>query len=114
MRTRMAGLALLALATVFLAGCADTVRISELLADPAHWQNKTVRVVGTVDNAMGLMGTGAYSVNDGTGSIWVISRSGIPARGAQIAVEGTVFQGAQIMGQSFGVAIQETQHRTRR
>ena len=113
MRTRMAGLALLALVTVLLAGCADTIKISQLLADPAHWRDKTVRVVGTVQNSMGLMGQGAYSVNDGTGNIWVISRSGVPARGAQIAVEGKVFQGAQIMGQSFGVAIRETKHRTR-
>lgn len=112
MRASAALVALVAVALI-AAGCADTVSISRLNSDPAHWQNKTVRIVGTVQNSMGLMGRGAYSVSDGTGSIWVISDKGVPARGAQIAVEGTVFQGAQFMGQSFGVAIREKQHKTR-
>lgn len=111
MKRNLAVLAIVVLSLVLVA--CETVKISSVVNDPSHWMNKTVRVAGTVTTSMGAVGHGAYQVSDGTGNIWVISSRGVPARGAQVAVEGTVFQGAQFMGQSFGVAIREKQHRTR-
>lgn len=113
MRRRFAAPAILVLLSLVLVGC-ESVKIGDLLADPSRWSNKTVRVTGTVENSFGLMGQGAYAVNDGTGTIWVISRSGVPARGARVEVVGDVFQGAQVGGQSFAVALREREHRSRR
>ncbi len=113
MKRGLAAVVLLALLSLGLAGCSDTVKIGTLVADPARWANKTVRIVGTVQNSMGFAGRGAYAVSDETGTIWVISKSGVPARGVRVGVEGKVFQGAQVLGQSFGVALQEERHRSR-
>ena len=111
MKRKIAVSALVVLSLILVA--CETVKISSVVNDPSRWVNKTVRVSGTVTTSMGAVGHGAYQVSDGTGSIWVISSRGVPARGAQVGVEGTVFQGVQFMGQSFGVAIREKQHRTR-
>lgn len=96
-----------------LVACAETVAISRLLSDPAHWNNKEVHIQGHVINSMGMMGEGAYRVDDGTGSIWVISNTGVPGRGARVDVIGTVFQGAEFMGHSYGVALRERGHRSK-
>lgn len=96
-----------------LVACAETVAIGRLLSDPAHWNNKEVHIQGHVTNSMGMMGEGAYRVEDGTGSIWVISNTGVPGRGTNVDVIGTVFQGAEFMGHSYGVALRERGHRSR-
>ncbi len=112
MKHRIAASALPVLLVLVLAGC-EAVKISSVLADPSRYVNKTVVIQGTVQNSMGALGHGAYAVSDGTGTIWVISSRGVPARGARVAVEGQVFQGVQFLGQSFGVALREKRHRTK-
>jgi hypothetical protein len=111
-KLRKAGIvAALAAMVLALAAC-ESVTIGRLLSDPSHWEGKAVHIRGTVDDSIGVLGHGAYKVSDGTGSIWVISRTGLPGRGARIDVEGSIFQGAQLAGQSLGTALRETRHRT--
>ncbi len=110
-RTYLAAVLLVILALV-LAAC-ESVSINKLLADPARWRNKTVHVHGTVENSMGALGHGAYLLADDTGRIWVISNTGVPARGAKVDVEGVVFEGVQFGGQSLGVAVREKRHHAR-
>ncbi len=96
-------------ASLFLAGCEATT-IARIKADPARFHGKTVAVRGTVVNSVGILSTGGYEVDDGTGRIFVITAHGVPSSGARVVVEGTVFSGATILGQSVGVAIRETKH----
>ena len=103
---------LLAAAALFLSACEGTT-ISRIKADPSRFQNKTVAVRGTVLNSVGVLSTGGYEIEDDTGRIFVISNHGIPSRGTRVVVEGTVFSGASILGQSVGVAIRETKHHVR-
>jgi hypothetical protein len=111
-KAKLALSALLVTSMLTLVGCMQSVRIGNLLADPSHWANRSVKVSGQVQNSMGLLGTGAYQVNDGTGSIWVISRgSGVPGRGARVDTQGHVFQGVNFLGRNFAVALREDKHR---
>jgi hypothetical protein len=72
------------------AGCARTVRIGSLLDEPARYDGRTVRVEGTVTRSAGLLGVGAYEVDDGTGRITVIARGqGVPREGAMTRAKGT-------------------------
>ena len=103
---------ILLLTSLVLCGCSQKVKIEDILADPSRWARKTVRIEGTVQNSVGAIGRGAYEVSDDTDTIWVISSSGVPSRGALVAVEGRVFQGAQFLGQSYGVALREKRHRS--
>jgi len=50
----------------------------------------------------------------GTGKIYVISTSGIPARGARVTVRGRVSSAAQVLGRSIGTAIHAESQKIRR
>lgn len=102
---------LLMAAAVVLTACDGVTKISDVKSDPSEFRNKTVRVAGTVTISVGVLSTGGYEIEDETGRIFVISNQGIPARGARVIVEGTVFSGAMVLGQALGVAIKETRHK---
>jgi hypothetical protein len=107
-----ARLLLVLFAATFLSAC-TSVRIAQIKSDPTQFRNKTVRVNGTVTNSFGVLSTGFYELEDDTGKIFVISNRGVPSRGAQVRVEGSVFSGAVVGGQSLGVAIRENKHTVR-
>jgi hypothetical protein len=102
----------LAVASLALAGCAATT-IGRIQADPTRYQNRTVKVSGTVVTSMGLLGTGGYQIEDSTGKIYVISQTGVPSKGSRVTVTGSVMSGAQILGRSIGTAIREHRHKIR-
>jgi hypothetical protein len=91
-RARRAALFLL-LGAVGLAslGCARTT-VARILAEPQRYarQGKDVRLNGDVVESLSLLGHGAYKLDDGTGTIWVVSRHGVPRRGARVKVKGRV------------------------
>jgi hypothetical protein len=103
---------LICLSAILLAGCGP-VKIGRINADPSRFRNQTVHVDGTVVNSVGLLGTGGYQIDDGTGKIIVISRRGVPSRGSRVVVTGRVSQGAEVLGQSVGVTIREESHKVR-
>lgn len=97
---------------VWLAGC-SSVRIARINTDPSRYFNRTVRVDGRVTTSLGLLGTGGYQVDDGSGKIYVISRTGVPSGGSHVVVTGTVVGGAQILGQTVGTALRENHHKVK-
>ena len=80
---------------LLMAGCkTDVTPIKTLLDDPSRYNGKVVRISGDVTGSVGVLGYGAYQVNDGTGTLPVVSKEGgAPREGAKIGVEGT-FQAA--------------------
>ncbi len=64
--------------------------INEIKADPSRYANKEVAIAGTVTRSVSALGAGAYEVDDGTGKLWVISKSGVPREGAKVVVKGTI------------------------
>jgi hypothetical protein len=103
------------LAVVLFAGCAARqVQIAELKDQPTKYNDKSVRVTGRVTNSFGipLVPFQVYNVDDGTGEIAVVSRSGrAPATGTRIQVKGKVSEVAVIGGRSIGLHIEEDQRR---
>jgi len=72
------------------AGCAHTT-ISRILAEPQKYTRQNdVHLTGDVTESMSLLGKGAYKLDDGTGTIWVISQHGVPRRGARVKVTGKI------------------------
>ena len=105
-------LALAALAAVALiAGCKQNVQIrtiKTLLDDPGRFDKQTVDIVGDVSQAVGVMGYGAYRLNDGTGTIMVVTKAdGAPRDGAHVGVEGE-FRSAFTLGTETLAAIVES------
>jgi len=81
------------LLAVFLAGCKKSelqvTPIKALLDDPPRFDKQTVRIAGEVTRSLGVLGYGAYEVDDGTGTIPVVTKeNGAPRTGAHVGVEG--------------------------
>jgi hypothetical protein len=111
----MPGRLYLAALAVFLlaAGCnSQTIPIHDLMANTAGYDGKTVQVAGTVKSAAGALGYGVYQLDDGTGTIMVVTESGgAPAQGAKIGVQGT-FRSGFTIGTDVVAAIVEKERRT--
>ena len=72
-----------------LSACRGTMPIGDLLDDPGRYDGETVRIKGEVTGSVGALGQGAYRVNDGTGTMNILSRGrGAPREGAEVGVEG--------------------------
>jgi hypothetical protein len=105
--------------TVILAGallltaCPQQQTISRINADPGRYRNKEVAIVGRVTDSYGVLGNGAYEIDDGTGRIWVVTQRGVPSRGSNVGAKGKVYTGFSFGGRSFGTVLQETDRRAR-
>lgn len=92
----------LLVAAALAAGCKSSdlqvTPIKTLLDDPSRFDHQTVRILGDVTKSVGIMGYGAYTVNDGTGSLTVVTKeNGAPRQGAHVGVEGE-FRSAFTLG----------------
>lgn len=99
--------------TFLVTACPSQTNIAKINADPGRYRNKEVAVVGRVTDSYGVLGQGAYEIDDGTGRIWVATRRGIPSRGSQVGMKGYVHNGFSFGGRSYGTVIEETDRRTK-
>jgi hypothetical protein len=93
---------------VALSACnGGTTSIRTLLDDPSRFDKQTVRILGTVEQGIGVGGYGTYHVDDGTGKLWVVSQGGgSPRNGAKVGVEGE-FRSAFTLGGMSAAALME-------
>lgn len=100
-------------ALAFMACNEKTTSIKTLLADPGRYDGQTVRIAGEVENSIGALGYGAYELQDGTGTLPVVTEGGgAPARGAKVGVEGT-FRAAYTLGTQSRAVLVEKRRVTR-
>jgi hypothetical protein len=76
-----------------LAANSEQKSINRILADPHWYVNQEVGVAGKVARSYSFLGHGAYEVDDGTGTLWVISTAGVPRESAHVGVKGTIHGG---------------------
>lgn len=98
---------------LLLTACPSQTNIAKINADPGRYRGKEVGITGTVTDSYGVLGNGAYEIDDGTGRIWVATRRGIPSRGSRVGAKGYVRNGFSFGGRSFGTVMEETDRRTR-
>ena len=118
MMSRHKHMALVFGVALLVAGC-GAKSINQVLADPAKYRNQTVTVHGTVDESVSVLGRGAYRIADGDQSLWVVTNSGAPRKGARVDVTGRVQEGYDL---SFiklpsplqnGIVLVESSHKAR-
>jgi hypothetical protein len=101
------------LATVALCflSCKGTTSIKTLLDDPGRFDGQTVRIAGEVRGSVGALGFGAYQLNDGTGTLSIVTEGGgVPRQGAKVGVEGT-FRSAYTLGtQTVAVLVEQRRY----
>ena len=94
--------------TLLLTACPSQTNIGKINADPGRYRAKEVGIVGKVTDSYGFLGNGAYEIDDGTGKIWVVTKRGVPSRGARVGSKGHVHTGFNFGGRSFGTVLEET------
>jgi len=77
------------LGALLAGGCAGT-SIRHVLEEPNHYMRRDVTLHGHVTRSASVLGRGAYQLDDGTGSIWVVAHHGVPRRGAHVTAQGRV------------------------
>jgi len=63
-------------------------KIKDLLDHPRDFENKQITLYGTVTNSVSLLLIKYYEIQDGSGSIKVITDKLLPARGEKLTVTG--------------------------
>lgn len=118
LRRVFAAAAVLAL-SLGLMGCRETT-IARILAEPNRYHDDEVGLKGDVIKSASLLGHGAYQLDDGTGTIWVVATKGVPREGARVRVRGkvrdvvdvgTIISLPREVGS--GLVLVETEHRAR-
>jgi len=93
---RLAALAALAAGALTAIACART--INQVLVDPSRYRNHEVSLSGSVVDSYSVGDRGVYRIDDRTGQLWVVSDRGVPRKGAQVKVKGTVREGFNVGG----------------
>ena len=98
---------MLGVALVALNACSRTIHIKDLLDRPQEYDGKTVEVEGTVTQSAGVLGTGAFEIDDGTGKIFVIARGqGVPQQGAKSKAQGRFESVFSFLGRTVAAIVQ--------
>ena len=98
---------------LLLTACPSQTNIAKINSDPNRYRGKEVGIAGRVTDSYGVMGAGAYEIDDGTGKIWVATRRGVPSRGARVGAKGYIHSGFSFAGRNFGTVLEETDRRSR-
>ena len=100
-------LATLLAGVLLLAGCPGTTPIRQLLNDSSHHDGQNVRISGHVTETIGIAGLGAYRVDDGTGTIMVVSKEGgAPRKDASVVVDGKFHAAFTLGPQTLAVVVE--------
>ncbi len=99
-------------AAISLAGCDylpfGYTPIKDILAAPANFEGKEVKVNGKVKDPIKLPILGkAFVLHDAGGEITVMTEGNLPAANSEVALKGTVKSAAIIGGQSLGLRVEE-------
>ena len=108
---RLAASSLILTAVLLFTACPQQTTISRINADPGRYRNKEVGIAGTVTDSYGVLGNGAYEIDDGTGRIWVVTTRGVPSRGSRVGAKGRIYTGFNFGGRSFGTVLEEKDRR---
>ena len=104
---RVRATVMLGMLLVGLNACSRTIHVRDLLERPQEYDGKTVEVAGTVTQSAGVLGTGAYEIDDGTGKIFVIARGqGVPAQGSKTKAQGRFESVFSFLGRTMAAIIQ--------
>jgi len=105
---------------LFATGCPERTSIADIEANPSRYQNKEVAIAGVVRDSYGISipgtryGGGAYKIDDGTGSIWVLTDGSVPSKGAEVGVSGRIGSGVNWKGRNYGLGMWEKDRKFRK
>jgi len=100
-------------AALLLAGCDylpfGYTAIKDIQATPAQFEGKEVKLKGKAKGITKLLGLKAFTLQDETGEIAVVTEGQLPAENADVALKGTIKSAMIVGGRSMGLRVEETQ-----
>jgi hypothetical protein len=105
--SRVPRLAAALLTICALAGCSRAVDIKDVVENPRKYADQTVTIGGEVQDAFALLALKYYTLNDGTGTIHVLTERPLPRNGEKLRVTGRVAEAFSIGDQSVMILIEE-------
>ena len=96
-----------------LTGCAARTSIADIRSQAAELEGRQVTVSGKVIDtlALPLVSSRYYQVDDGSGQLWVETRSALPEEGAEVRATGTLSPGLKVGSVEMGLVLQESRRR---
>ncbi len=110
-------LSLILMVGLLASACPKRTSIADIESNPSRFYDKDVAVAGTVQTSFGgsipilNQSGGIYKVDDGTGSIWVLTKRSVPSKGAQLGVKGKIQNGINYNGKNYGLVLVEDDRR---
>jgi 3D (Asp-Asp-Asp) domain-containing protein len=98
----------IALTALLAVACALRTEIRQILADPRAYEGKTVTVDGEVTNTFSLVFIKYFELNDGTGTLGVVSDKPLPAKGQRLKVTGEVREAFSLGDRNVTVLIEKS------
>jgi hypothetical protein len=91
----------------------ETLKISDIIADPGRFNGKEVTVAGKVTSlSVGALNKGLYEIDDGTGKLVVVSEThGAPAQGAKVGVKGRIVPTFTFLGKNYVTVLRESERK---
>lgn len=112
--TKTGVLCAILLVGLFTVACPKRTSIGDIEANPSRFQDKEVAIAGIVRTSYGVSiplisdgSGGIYKVDDGTGTIWVITRRGVPSKDTQLGIKGKIQNGVNYNGRNYGLVLVE-------
>ncbi len=111
--TKTGFLCLILLVGIFTIACPKRTSIGDIEVNPGKFQNKEVAIAGIVKTSYGVSiplvneSGGIYKVDDGTGTIWVITKRSVPSKDAQLGIKGKIQNGVNYNGRNYGLVLIE-------
>ena len=103
--------------SLLAAACPKRESIASIESNPSKFLNKEVGIAGTVRDSYGInipltqIRGGVYKVDDGTGSLWVITQNTVPTKGTKVGVKGKIQNGVNFNGKNYGLGMIEEERR---
>lgn len=98
-KVRLPALLLCVASFALTAACATTsMSLNELMTDPGRYRGRNVSVGGVVTHSGSIAGHGLYRIEDGEATLWVASKSGVPAKGTWVIVDGRIYDIYDVRG----------------
>lgn len=91
-----------------VAACAARTDIGQILADPRAYEGKNVTIDGEVGNSFSLVVIKYFELNDGTGTLGVVSDKPLPAKGQRLKVTGQIREAFSLGDRNITVLVEKT------
>lgn len=105
--SRTRNLLLPILAALLLAACTPRPSIKEIIDHPRDYAGKQVQIQGEVKSIFSLIVVKYFTLDDGTGSITVVTDKPLPNKGERLTVKGTVEEGFSLGDQTMTLIVEE-------